>query len=307
MNRSILITGANSGLGKETARQLALKEETQRVILGCRNPQKAEIAKRELEESTGKKFFEILIMDVSDVKSVKKAVNDLDGTIDALIMNAGGGGGRTPLKITASGMTIISATNILGHVVLAEELLKKDKVNNVIILASSEAARGIKKVGIKRPSLKENSTNEITSILDGSYFGENEKSNAIYGHVKYVATLWMSSLARKHPKVRIVSISPGATSGTAIADDSPLLFKIMYKYIVMPVVMPLLGMAHKVDKGAARYIDVISNEEYQSGGFYASKESKMAGEVVDQFQFFPIMADKTVQDNAYMAVHKFTS
>ena len=49
MNESILITGANIGLGKETARQLALKKETKKVILFCRNQAKAEEAKIDLE------------------------------------------------------------------------------------------------------------------------------------------------------------------------------------------------------------------------------------------------------------------
>ena len=50
MHRSILITGANVGLGKETARQLAMNQETERIILACRNAQKAEAAKQELDK-----------------------------------------------------------------------------------------------------------------------------------------------------------------------------------------------------------------------------------------------------------------
>ena len=71
MNESILITGANIGLGKETARQLAMKKETKKVILFCRNQAKAEAAKKDLEEQTGKKIFEIIIGDVSDANSVR--------------------------------------------------------------------------------------------------------------------------------------------------------------------------------------------------------------------------------------------
>lgn len=307
MNESILITGANAGLGKETARQLAMKDETKRIIMGCRNPQKAEAAKKELETITGKQIFEILIMDVSDSDSVKKAINELEGNIDALVMNAGGMGGRTPEKMTTSGMNELAASNVLGHVVLAEELLKANKLNKVIMLASSEAARGIKKMGMKRPSLQSNSTEELASILDGSYFGEKFDAMQAYGHVKYVATMWLSSLARKYPNIKFVSMSPGATSGTAAADNAAPLIKFMFKYIMMPIVMPLRGMVHKVDKGAARFVDALSNDSYKSGGFYASSEDKVVGEVVDQFLIFPTMGNKEYQDNAYQAVHQFVN
>ena len=46
MIESILITGANAGLGKETARQFALKQETKRVILFCRNRARAAGSKK---------------------------------------------------------------------------------------------------------------------------------------------------------------------------------------------------------------------------------------------------------------------
>jgi len=122
MNESILITGANIGLGKETARQLALKNETKKVILFCRNAAKAEAAKKDLEEQTGKKIFEIVIGDVSDANSVIKAVEKIKEPVDAVILNAGGMVGKTAGKMTPSGMNELSATNILGHVVLVDEL-----------------------------------------------------------------------------------------------------------------------------------------------------------------------------------------
>ena len=68
-----MITGANTGIGKDTARQLALINSTEKIYLACRNPTKAETAKRELEKITGRSIFEILIMDVSDPDSVKKS------------------------------------------------------------------------------------------------------------------------------------------------------------------------------------------------------------------------------------------
>ena len=73
MIKSVLITGANVGLGKEAARQLAMQDGIEKIYLACRNPQKAEAAKQSLEASTGKSIFEIIIMDVSKLDSVRSA------------------------------------------------------------------------------------------------------------------------------------------------------------------------------------------------------------------------------------------
>src|SRR5476651_1762302 len=149
MNESILITGANIGLGKETARQLALKEETKKIILFCRNQAKAQAAKKDLEEKTGRKIFEIIIGDVSDENSVRKAIEKIIEPIDAIILNAGGIVGKTAGNITPSGMNELAATNVLGHVILVEELIKRDKLKKAVLYVSLEAVRGVKQMGMK--------------------------------------------------------------------------------------------------------------------------------------------------------------
>src|SRR5271163_847587 len=154
MNESILITGANIGLGKETARQLALKKETKRVILFCRNQAKAEAARKELEETTGRNIFEILLGDVSNADSVRQAVEQIKEPIDAVILNAGGMVGKTAAKITPSGMNDLAATNILGHVILVEELIKRDKLKKAVLFASAEAVPGVKMLGMKPVSMR---------------------------------------------------------------------------------------------------------------------------------------------------------
>ena len=103
--KTILITGANAGIGKEAARQLALRSDTGRIYLACRNSARAQAAKAELEAAAGRSVFDIVIMDVSDPESVRAALPAIDGPLDALIMNAGGSGGDTPLALTASGTT----------------------------------------------------------------------------------------------------------------------------------------------------------------------------------------------------------
>jgi len=172
MNETILITGANGGLGKESARQLAMINGTEKIYLACRNLTKAEEAKQSLENSTGKTIFEIVIMDVSDPNSVRSAVAGLNEPIDALIMNAGGMGGKSPLKMTSNGVTSLFAANVLGHVVLLDELIKEKKLNKVALYAGSEGARGVEEMGMKRPEMKTSSEDEFASISDGTFFDE---------------------------------------------------------------------------------------------------------------------------------------
>ena len=74
--KTILITGANTGLGKETARQLALRDDFERIYLGCRNPEKAERAKEDLEKVSGRKIFEVVIIDLEDVTASNALIAD---------------------------------------------------------------------------------------------------------------------------------------------------------------------------------------------------------------------------------------
>ncbi len=150
---------------------VSIEKETKKVILFCRNQAKAEAAKKDLEEKTGKKIFEIIIGDVSDANSVRKAVEKIKEPIDAVILNAGGMVGKTAAKITPSGMNDLAATNILGHVILVEELIKHDKLKKAVLLASAEAVPGVKMLGMKPVAMKTSSVDEFAAVLDGSYFG----------------------------------------------------------------------------------------------------------------------------------------
>ena len=306
MNESILITGANIGLGKEAARQLALKNETKKVILFCRNQAKAEAAKKDLEAETGKKIFEIIIGDVADADSVRKAVEKIKEPIDAVILNAGGVVGKTAAKITPSGMNDLAATNILGHVILVEELIKHDKLKKAVLLPSAEAVPGVKMLGMKPVAMKTSSVDEFAAVLDGSYFGDKFEAIQAYGYVKYAATMWMLSMARKYPDLKFVVMSPGNTKGTQAPNNLPPAMKFMLKYFMMPIVFPLMGgMVHKLEVGAKRFVDGISDERYKSGIFYASKQGKLSGDVVDQSTFYTDLKNNSFQDNADRAIHRF--
>ncbi|MEM9644360.1 MAG: SDR family NAD(P)-dependent oxidoreductase, partial [Planctomycetota bacterium] len=122
--KSVLITGANAGLGLDSARQLASDKSIEKVYMACRNEEKAFAAKAHLESVTGRQIFEIVLLDVTKLDSVRKAATELQDPIDAVILNAGGTGGTFPNAQTADGVTNIFAVNVLGHAVLIDELLK---------------------------------------------------------------------------------------------------------------------------------------------------------------------------------------
>lgn len=303
MNKTILITGANSGLGKESAKQFAQIPETEKIYLACRSAEKASAARAELENQTGRKIFEIILLDTSNLNSVRSAVSDLNDSIDALVMNAGGMGGRTPQTLTSEGVMQMFAVNVLGHVVLVEALLNAGKLNNVAMYASSEAARGIDKMNIPRPKLETYSPEEFKSIFDGSFFKKWDPMEA-YAYTKYVATLWMNAMARKHNEVRFISVSPGSTSGTNAMESLPAGMRFMFKYIMMPIVMPLRGMIHKLETGARRYVDAVTDAKFETGRFYASQKEKIVGPMVDQSTFFSDLNNQRYQDNAQLAINQ---
>src|ERR1700761_9473642 len=87
--KSVLITGANAGIGKEVARQLASRPEIARIYLACRSRDRATAAQAELEAATGRRVFDVVLMDVADQGSVRGGLAAIDGSVDALVMNAG--------------------------------------------------------------------------------------------------------------------------------------------------------------------------------------------------------------------------
>jgi NAD(P)-dependent dehydrogenase (short-subunit alcohol dehydrogenase family) len=300
--KTVLITGANVGLGKEIARQMATRPEIARIYLACRNQDRAETARAELEAETGRGIFEIVLMDVSDPRSVRAGLAGIDGSIDAVVMNAGGMGGKTPMASTAEGATHMFAQNVLGHVVLLEALLAEDRLGEVAVFAGSEAARGIPRMGFKRPSFVSTSADELATVIDGSYFaGGKPDINLAYGQAKYLGALWMAYLARQHPDRRFITMSPGNTTGTEAPRDLALPLRLAAKY-VMPRIP---GFAHALDVGAKRLVDGVTDPTLTSGVFYASAAKTLKGPVVDQAEIFNDLANPSFQDNANEAIHRF--
>ena len=300
--KTVLITGANAGIGKDVARQLALRPEMARIYLACRNQDRATAAKAELEAVTGRHIFDIVVMDVADLGSVRAGVAGVSGSVDALVMNAGVIGPQS-MELTADGVTNVFATNVLGHVVLLETLLAEGRLGEVAVLAGSEAARGLPILRMKRPSFVSTSADELATVIDGSYFADGKTDfNLAFGQAKYIGALWMAYLARQYPNRRFITVSPGATTGTQASSGLALPMRVAAKYV-----MPALGISHKLDKGAKRLVDGVTDPTLSSGVFYASAANKLKGPLVNQATIFPDLANPSFQDHANEAIHRFIS
>ncbi len=121
-SRNALITGANSGLGLETAKALLKKGAT--VILGCRSIYKAETTAEKLSKEIHSGKIECLEMDLSDLKSIDIAgdqILDKFDKLDLLINNAGLM--APPRTLSKQGLEIQFAVNHLSHMALTLKLL----------------------------------------------------------------------------------------------------------------------------------------------------------------------------------------
>ena len=228
--------------------------------------------------------------------------------IDVLVMNAGGTGGKSPTALTASGATYLFAVNVLGHTVLLETLISEQKLTEVAIFAGSEAVRGVPKLRIPRPRFESNSTDELASVIDGSYFLNHRFTASLgYAQAKYIGALWMAAEARLHPELRLVTISPGSTTDTGAAQDMAAVQRFAYNKLLMGLIAPVLHLAHPLSTGAARHVATITDPSYRSGVFYASKANTLTGPVIDQAEIFPDLGNREYQEHAASAIHRFTT
>jgi len=124
--RTVVVTGANSGLGLVTARELA--RVGARVILAVRDAAKGEAAAAQL---TGE--VAVRRLDLSDLASVREFAAGLDGPVDVLVNNAGIM--AVPLSRTADGFESQIGTNHLGHFALTNLLLPR--ITDRVVTVSS--------------------------------------------------------------------------------------------------------------------------------------------------------------------------
>ncbi len=139
MTKTVIITGANSGLGFETTKQIAEKGTDYQLIMACRNMEKAQAAKDEILKQVPDANLICLELDTSSLAKVRafvEAFKKLNVPLYGLVCNAGIAG-RTVHK-TDDGFSDIFETNYLGHFLLTQLLLPLMNDDSRIVTVSSE-------------------------------------------------------------------------------------------------------------------------------------------------------------------------
>ena len=120
----VVITGANTGIGLETAVGVAAQGAT--TVLACRNQAKAEAAVHEVTQRTWNDDVHIVSLDLADLASVRKAADEILtrwDRLDVLVNNAGGT--WSARQETAQGFEYTFGVNHLGHFSLTNLLLPR--------------------------------------------------------------------------------------------------------------------------------------------------------------------------------------
>lgn len=306
MKRTALVTGANSGIGFETAYQLE-QAGYSKVILACRSIEKGEAARKLLIANGSKDVFETIAVDVSEVKSALTASDELiarGNKIDLLILNAGMSSGDKILK-NSDGIDLTFASTLVGHHAMTMNLLLKGGIseNGNIIIAGSESARG-DMPGMAIPDLDELAKTDfngsmhdaLKAFADASY-PANYVPMKSYALAKLYVAWWSSALSKKLPDgISVNAVSPGSVPATNFGRDMSWAMKnIMLP--MMKVIGPLMGMAGPVSDAGKRYLNVSNYGKEESGKFFASPPKKLVGKLVEQRT--ALLQDVAKQEEAY--------
>uniref|UniRef100_A0A6P4FQB5 Retinol dehydrogenase 11 isoform X1 n=1 Tax=Drosophila rhopaloa TaxID=1041015 RepID=A0A6P4FQB5_DRORH len=140
----VIVTGGNTGLGKETVIELARRGAT--VYMACRNIEKGDRARKEIVKETGNPNVFSRECDLSSLDSIRKFVEDFkkeQRELHVLINNAGVF--WEPRRLTKEGFEMHLGVNHMGHFLLTNlllDVLERSAPSRVVVVASKAHERG---------------------------------------------------------------------------------------------------------------------------------------------------------------------
>jgi len=173
--KRFLITGATSGIGLAAATELARRNA--QVVITARSVEKA----RDAIKKIGPGLVDYLLMDLTDLASVRKAAARVDKAFDVVVLNAGVM--ATPFTKTVDGFELQMGTNHLGHFAFAG--LIKNQIKDRLVVVSSFAH--------KMGNFGDNSIESIRNLCLG--IGKYQKW-PVYGSTKLANLLFVAEVER---------------------------------------------------------------------------------------------------------------
>ncbi|KAM7422139.1 hypothetical protein PAMA_010284 [Pampus argenteus] len=214
--KTAIVTGANTGIGKFVALDLARRGA--RVILACRNESRGTTALKEIREKSGNSDVHLRLVDLSSLDSVREFAERIlkeEKALHILVNNAGVSG--LPRQITKDGLEASFATNHLGPFLLTNlllDLMKHSAPARIVTLGSVNHKKG---------------------QLDFSHFhGENlhYHMDQVYNHTKLHNIICTNELARRLQGTGVTanSVHPGIVV-TEVLRHYPLMIRCLFNFI----------------------------------------------------------------------------
>lgn len=245
--RIAIVTGANAGIGYETALALAKKE--MKVILACRNPEKAAAASEKIRLQVSQADLEILRLDLSKLSSVREFADmylKKYGRLDLLINNAGIM--VPPYSRTEDGFESQMGTNYFGHFLLTGLLLDQlNETPNARIVTLSSSAH--KYFGINFKDL---------------HWEKNYNALRAYGQSKLACLIYARELQHRLENAGFSTLSLAAHPGASNTDLPRYFPKTLYKTF-LPVVS---GLLNSPENAALPTLMAAFSKEVKGGEYF---------------------------------------
>ncbi len=248
--RVAVVTGANVGLGLETAKALASKGAT--VVLACRNLEKASAAKATILSESPKAQVQCMALDLSDLKSVRafaSAFSAQFNRLDLLINNAGIM--MPPYALTVDGFESQLAANYLGHFALTGHLLS--------MLNATPGARVV--------SLSSLAHRWSGVRFDDLQFSKRHDKRLAYGQSKHACLMFAYELQRRLARAGASTLSVAAHPGVSATN----LFQHMPAIVGM--LTPVTALVFNSASGGAQPTLYAALGEDIDGGDYCGPSS----------------------------------
>ncbi len=234
--RVCLVTGANTGIGRVTAAELARRGA--RVILACRSEAKTTPVIEAIRAETGNENVEFLALDLADLDSVRAAAERFlksERPLHILVNNAGVAGHR---GLTASGFELAFGINHVGHFLFTMLLLDKlrESAPARIVNVSSKShyrAKGIDFDAIRKPTksisgMPEYETSKLANVLFTAELARRLEGSGVTTYALHPGVI-ASDIWRRVPwplrpliKMRMKSTEEGARTSLYCATDPGL-------------------------------------------------------------------------------------